>query len=101
MAEPINLEDLRSSSAESGFLGVKVTTSGKFQAQIFIKADNRQRGFGTFDTAEEAAVALAHAKRAGPNFAGPPAKRAQRGTVRRPLMASSLVHSICGGTVRM
>ena len=63
MAEPINLEDLRSSSAESGFLGVKVTTSGKFQAQIFIKADNRQRGLGTFDTAEEAAVMLAIIKR--------------------------------------
>ena len=75
MAEPCNLEALRSSRAESGFLNVKVTTSGKFQAQLFIKAENRQRGLGTFDTAEEAAVAVAHAKRAGQNWAGPTAKR--------------------------
>ena len=90
MAEPCNLEALRSSRAESGFLNVKVTTSGKFQAQLFIKAENRQRGLGTFDTAEEAAVAVARAKRAGQNWAGPTAKRAQRGTVRRHLIASSL-----------
>ena len=49
MAEAINLEPLRSSRAESGFLGVKVTTSGKFQAQLFVKAENRQRGLGTFE----------------------------------------------------
>ena len=92
MAEPINIEALRSSRAESGFLNVKVTTSGKFQAQLFVKAENRQRGLGTFETAEEAAVAVAHAKRAGQNWAGPTAKRAQRGTVRRHFIASSLVH---------
>ena len=92
MAEPINIEALRSSIEQNpaSSATVKVSTSGKFQAQLFVKAENRQRGLGTFEAAEEAAVAVARAKRAGQNWAGPTAKRAQRGTVRRHLIASSL-----------
>ena len=68
--EVADLDALRSSKARSGFKGVKVTTSGKFQPQIFLKETGGQRALGTFDSAEEAARELARAKRDGPDCKG-------------------------------
>ena len=61
--EDIDLEQLRSRKAKSGYLmGVTVTTSKKFQARIFIKTGVPQLDLGTFDSAEDAARAVAAAK---------------------------------------
>lgn len=81
-----DLEAQRSTKAKSGFKGVTVTTSRKFQARIFIKTGLPQLDLGTFDTAEEAArvVAAAKAKRKrGEEPRNEPVReRAARGTVR-------------------
>ena len=56
------LEAQRSRKAKTGFKGGTVTTSRKFQARIFIKTGLPQLDLGTFDTAEDAALAVAAAK---------------------------------------
>ena len=56
------LEAQRSTKAKSGFKGVTVTTSKKFQGRIFIKTGLPQLDLGTFDTAEDAARAVVAAK---------------------------------------
>ena len=75
------LEAQRSTRAKSGFLGVKVTTSRKYQPQIWCPELGMMRGLGSFDDAEEAAAELIKAKRDGPGFQGPVDHRAKRGTV--------------------
>ena len=55
-------EALPRSENKSGYLGVKVTKSGKFQPQIFTKTGVPQRGLGSFEKAVDAARALAAAK---------------------------------------
>ena len=81
-----DLEALRSRRAKSGFKGVTVTTSKKFQGRIFIKTGVPQLDLGTFDTAEDAALAVAAAKekrKRGEEVRDEPVrKRAARDTVR-------------------
>ena len=60
-----DLEALRSAKAKSGFTGVKVTASRKYQPQIWDKDLGTMRGLGSFGTPEEAARVLAEAKRDG------------------------------------
>ena len=68
MSTPLEKEDKtdveRSSRARSGYVGVKVTQTGKFQAQLAASAHTGvpQLGLGTFATAHEAAVVLARVK---------------------------------------
>lgn len=83
-----DLEPLRSARAKSGFLGVKITTSGKYQPQIFVKELGKQRQLGSYETAEEAAQVLARAKEYGPGWNRPIRKRAERDTVRCPAARS-------------
>ena len=40
---------------------IKVSKSGKYQPQLFVKELNKQRALGSFETAEEAAEVLAEA----------------------------------------
>lgn len=81
-----DLEALPRSNNRSGYLGVKVSSSGRFQPQLFTKTGEPQRGLGSFDTAEEAAkvrmAALMKRKREEAVWDGPVRKRAERGTVR-------------------
>jgi hypothetical protein len=82
-----NLEVLQRPNNQSGYLGVKVTASGKFQPQLFTATGEPQRGLGSFKTAEEAARARAAAlkkrTRGESIWHEPVLKRAERGTVRR------------------
>jgi hypothetical protein len=82
-----NLEVLQRSNNKSGYLGVKVTASGKFQPQLFTATGEPQRGLGSFESAEDAARARAAAlekrKRGESVWQEPVLKRAERGTVRR------------------
>ena len=80
-AEELDLAPLRSTKAASGFKGVTKTTSGKWQARTIFKLHGEQRDLGTFQTAEEAAQALALALRNGLCSAKPKAGRAPRGKV--------------------
>ena len=70
------------SADETGFKNVIRTTSGKFQARLFVKELNRQRPLGSFATANEAAAALAKAMADGHQWREPLIQRAKRGTVR-------------------
>ena len=82
-----DLEALPRSNNKWGYLRVKVSTSGKFQPQLFTKTGEPQRGLGSFDTAEEAAkvrmMALMKRKRGDAVWDKPVLPRAERGTVRR------------------
>jgi hypothetical protein len=77
-----DLEAQRSTKAKSGFKGVKVTSSRKYQPQIWCPELGTMRALGSFETAEEAAVVLIEAKRDGPCWEEPVEYRAKRGTVR-------------------
>ena len=79
-----DLEALRSAKAKSGFTGVRVTASRKYQPQIWDKNLGTMRGLGSYRTPEEAARVLAEAKRDGADeeHQGPVDSRAKRGTVR-------------------
>ena len=96
-----DLEALRSKKAKSGFKGVTVTTSNKFQARIFIETNMPQLDLGTFDTAEDAARAVATAKekrKRGDKARDEPVReRAARGTVccRCPLQPALLALKLC------
>ena len=96
-AEPEpDLEPLRSANNKSGFLGVKVTSSGKYQPQIWAKELGGQRGIGSFDTPEEAALARTRANKDKPGWSAPVKKRAARDTVRCPapcLRSACMLHS--------
>ena len=52
----IDLSEWRSERTNSGYLGVSEAPSGKFKAQW--RVNNKMRGLGTYDTAEEAARAV-------------------------------------------
>ena len=82
MAEAISIEHLRSATSATGFRNVILTTSHMFQARIFVKELGRQRGLGTFATAEDAAAAVAKALASGPQWSEPLVQRARRDTVR-------------------
>ena len=79
------LEAQLSTKAKSGFKGVTFTTSRKFQARIFVKTGLPQLDLGTFNTAEDAARAVAAAKakrKRGEEVRHEPVRdRAARGTV--------------------
>ena len=64
-------EAQRSTKAKSGFKGVKVTSSRKYQPQIWCPELGTMRALGSFETAEEAAVVLIEAKRDGPCWEEP------------------------------
>ena len=85
---PVELE--RSATNETGFVGVKLTASGKFQPTIYSVELKRQVGLGSFSTAEEAALVLARAKRdrQQPHV---PKVTAPRGKVRPPAPTASLL----------
>jgi len=74
----------RSKSNRSGYVGVKVTSSGMFQPQIFIATGVPQRALGSYTTAVEAAqvraAALAKRKRGEKVFDEPVLQRAARDT---------------------
>ena len=81
--DAVDIECVRSKASTTGFRNVIMTTSGKFQAKIYVAAEKRQRALGSFATAEEAATAVVLAERAKPTWDDKPtAKRAKRGTVR-------------------
>ena len=82
VTEEEELEAQRSTKAKSGFKGVKVTSSRKYQPQTWCPELGTMRTLGSFETAEEAAVVLIEAKRDGPCWAEPVDYRAKRGTVR-------------------
>ena len=65
------LEAQRSTKAKSGFKGVKVTSSRKYQPQIWCPELGTMRALGSYETAEEAAVVLIEAKREGACWEGP------------------------------
>lgn len=87
------LEALRSTKAKSGFRGVKVTASRKFQPQVWCSELRTMRALGSFDDAEDAALARLAAMRDGPDFEGPIDYRAKRGTVRCPSLYLLHLHS--------
>jgi hypothetical protein len=64
-------EAQRSTKAKSGFKGVKVTSSRKYQPQIWCPELGTMRALGSYETAEEAAVVLIEAKREGACWEGP------------------------------
>ena len=78
-----DLEPLCSSKAKSGYKGVTITSSKRFQARIFIKMDLPQLDLGTFDTAEDAVPAAKAKRKRGEEVRHEPVReRAARGTVR-------------------
>ena len=80
----MDLKPLRRFGTKSGFKGVTKTSSGKFQARSLAKINGKQRGLGSFDTAEEAARAVVSASRVGHEWSKPIRKRAPRGLVSLP-----------------
>ena len=77
------INPLRSQTSKTGFTNVILTSSGKFQARMYVPSLGGQRAIGSFETPEDAALALALAKRDGPGWRFPPRHRARRGRVRQ------------------
>ena len=93
-----DLEAQRSTKAKSGFKGVKVTSSRKYQPQLWCPELGTMRALGSFETAEEAAVVLIEAKRDGACWEGPIDYRAKRGTVR---LTHSLSPYVCAPQITL
>ena len=98
VTEEEELEAQRSTKAKSGFKGVKVTSSRKYQPQNWCPELGTMRTLGSFETAEEAAVVLIEAKRDGPCWEEPVEYRAKRGTVR---LTHSLSPYVCAPQITL